>query len=259
MTAPARRQRYRPSEVAKHPSKSRAAKTRKHRLAQGVPVMIAAGRVQTHVHWLLDAGFTYYSIAAAAGCPEPTIHAIHAGQRSRVQVDIASRILRVDHVPTPAQAGTRVASIGAHRRILALRAAGWPTAELASRSGVGVSTLERVGRPGCQTVSYSTWRAVRDVYDMLSACPGPSDRARNRVSGTARLPMEWEGYDIDDPRVTPPSARRSGRPVIDPEATQRRREQVLELTRRGLSAQDIAAQLRIHPRQVDRDRREAAR
>jgi hypothetical protein len=69
--------------------------------------------------------------------------------------------------------------------------------------------------------------------------------------------MEWHGYDIDDPRVTPPRARRNARAAAAA-ARVERIELIQELTRAGVSAAEIAERVGVDKRTVVRFRSKVA-
>lgn len=184
------------------------------RKSQGLPARIPVGRVQAHVQGLRDAGMSRGMIANAAGVARQAIAFIEVGTYDWVLLDRANAILGVTVHPHPAQ--TNVLSVGAVRRMQALRALGFTVPYLADRIGAKrQNLLAAFDRPKCM---YERWVAIRDLYDELSTTPAralassPNARARALAARSGfLLPMEWEGYDIDDPRVTPPRSVRKGR------------------------------------------------
>ncbi|MGC0365050.1 transcriptional regulator with XRE-family HTH domain [Rhodococcus sp. 27YEA15] len=258
-------------------NQGREATRRRGRLRQiqGIPARVPTARVQAHVQELRAAGMSGMMIANAAGVSKQTVTFIEDGTYEWVLFDRANAILGVSVHPHPAQAN--VLSAGAVRRLQALRALGFTVPELADRLGTKrQNLLESFRRPTC---TYARWVAVRDLYDELSSTPvgqligSPHARARALAARSGfLLPMEWEGYDIDDPRVTPPrtalgkSARMKPTGPLDEVLVQRllegrhvgrapKREQyeaVILLTAKGLSAAAIATRLGISDRTVTR-------
>lgn len=177
-------------------------KLRKSRKQKGLPTSFPADRVRAHVTRLYNIGFSDLAIAAAAGVSPATVHTIRETDSELTQFNIGARLMAVTHTPVPAQAGTSVPSIGTSRRLNALQAIGWPRGALAEYLQVTddqVSSYTRRRRN-----LYSTWAAVKTLYEDLSATPGPSNKAINwaRRKGYAP-PIAWEGRDIDHPDHEP--------------------------------------------------------
>lgn len=140
---------------------------------------------------------------------------------------------------------------GTRRRVRALVRIGWPMSELASRLGVSFqnvfdyTTRDRVRR--------STALKVAGLYDELSMLPGPSSSAAKRAASKGwPPPLAFDDDQIDNPAARPADGVRGtvqGYPRdLD------REQRVLELTRAGLSAADIALRLRTNKRYVTRVR-----
>ncbi|MBM4515477.1 hypothetical protein GS438_26170 [Rhodococcus hoagii] len=93
-----------------------------------------------------------------------------------------------------------------------MQAFGWTLTDIGARIGMAETNIAALQHQ--RRVSYSLWMRIREVYEELSSTPGPSDDSRRRASRKGWLnPFEWEGYDIDDPRVThpgPPARRPIG-------------------------------------------------
>lgn len=245
-----------------------------HRAAQGAPSRVPSSRVQQHVKELRAVGVSRGMISAASGVSVQALTFIEDGTFEWTLVDRADAILKVTVHPLPCQSW--VVSVGALRRMEALRALGFTVPNIADRLGVSrTRVLDMWGRPAC---TYRRWAGIRDLYDELSITPvgelqgSPHGRARALAMRSGFiLPMEWEGYDIDDPRVVPPRAvRKSGDMAatreVDEVLVQRivdgRHEGVppkLErdaafrrLDEAGWSATRIAERLHVTPRTVER-------
>lgn len=217
--------------------------------------MVPIDPVVEQIEWLRSIGHTDESIAAAAGLPQKTVWDYRHRTWETAHIDRAARVMAVSHVPVPAQAGLLVPAVGAHRRILALTAAGWRHADIGTATGH--TDGWSAGMLKYTSIRYENWSAIRDVYEQLSPSLGPSTVTARRAVGHL-LPMEWEGYDIDDPRVTPPRTRRRAAASSDREVRETRISSTIELTDMGLSAEQIATRLGISSRQVLRYRQLAA-
>jgi DNA (cytosine-5)-methyltransferase 1 len=141
---------------------------------------------------------------------------------------------------------------GTRRRIRALARIGWSLHEVARRLGVPVQSLSRAHRHSGH-VRLATAQKVAALYDELSMTPGPSVHARCHAERQGwPPPLAWDDDDIDNPTARPAHNLRGttpGRPRdID------REEQVMHLTRCGVSVAGIAMRLRMHERQVERIR-----
>lgn len=229
----------------------------KHRImlaSRGIPAKIPADRVRAHLQSLTDIGIRPTMIARAAGVSRGVPERILRGEWGNVGIRHASALMSVTHMPHPEQ--SLVLSVGSVRRICALRAYGWTAAELSTRLGYDdPGESQRIQTRSL--VTYAMWCRVRDVYDTLSVTHGGSQRAVNHARRQGwMLPMEWEGHDIDDPRVTPASTRRTPGRDRDAERAEKieRRAEVARLTKAGWSAVQIADQLGVDARTVVRDR-----
>lgn len=221
---------------------------------RGIPSHTPAEPIRAHVLRLKGLGLTDAMIARAAGVTETMIDKLHAGERATVRIRHAAAIMKVTHRPHPRQACVPV--VGARRRLQALQAAGYSLREVAEHTSYSGEALHK----SCQnpTVTYRKWVEIRDAYEKLSATPGPNRRAAaNAARQKWPLPMEWEGYDIDDPRVKPRRARRTTSDEFRAKLADRK-ERVQELTGQGFSSHEIADFLGVSYRTVERDRAENA-
>ncbi|WP_306365401.1 hypothetical protein [Nocardia sp. CC227C] len=177
-------------------------KVRKLREIRGIPHMVPSGRPHAHTEWLLDLGFTYHSIAAAAEVGVTTVRQIHQQRFHTTHIEIASRILAVTHKPTQAQAGFSVPALGAVRRIHALQALAWTQKDIGARLHVTASAVGAVTRR--HSITFEVWDAVRSVFEQLSGSPGESGLTRSRALARGfHPPLAWEGLDIDHPDHEP--------------------------------------------------------
>ena len=95
----------------------------------------------------------------------------------------------------------RLPALGTQRRIRALQRMGWPMTVLAPEMGyndIGSLTSICTGT----WVLPDTARKVSEVYERLSAVPGPSSIAAKRAAGRGYAPpLAWD--DIDNPDERP--------------------------------------------------------
>lgn len=223
---------------------------------------VLADETRAHVEQLQAVGVNPFQLAQLAGISKTTIKNVLDPQVERISAETARAIQAVD-IPARASDITEdkalVPILGAQRRIQALVAYGYPQNHLARQIGIrpGSTTMSAlVGRPnlggGSTGVSVTAAhdRAIKEVFDRLQLVPGPSARARDY--GARRgwaLPLEWDEAELDDPAAQPIRAR-----WTPASALAERREQVHELTSRGMSAGEIATRLRIEVYVVTKDR-----
>lgn len=228
----------------------KAEKVRSLRAAKGMPGTVDAAPVRAHVRFLLESGFSQFAVAAASGVSQGAVSDVYLGAYPRVLLEIGARLMTVGHLPVDVQRGMLVPGVGVRRRLEALQAAGYTRPMIGDQLGVTDAMVReyRLSR----RVRWDTWHSVSCLYDRWSGLPGPSVIAA-RASKRFLLPLEWEGYDIDDPRVSPPRSNREANPAksMDPEE---RRTAVERLTREGLTVKMTAARLGVSERQVTRDR-----
>ncbi|WP_280330527.1 helix-turn-helix domain-containing protein [Nocardia wallacei] len=225
----------------------------------GIPGYVPSGPIADHIETLAGFGLPLSSIARDAGCTHECVEGVLRRLWRTTRVRQATAIMAVSHRPNERQ--EIVLAIGAVRRLRALHAIGWTWHALSAHTpGLSASLLSQIARPGANRIimSWSAWATIRDAFEKLSGTPGTQGRAKHaRLAAERRdwpAPLDWEGLDIDDPRVT---AARSGPPKV----TQRtraadRRELARELLELGLSVETTAARLGVTVRQVERYIRE---
>ncbi|WP_280195924.1 hypothetical protein [Nocardia farcinica] len=192
----------------------RREKVRKLRSARGMRNLSPADALADHVNWLLDLGFTYHSIAAAAGVGVSTVRSIGQRRYPTSQIDIAGRIAAVTHIPVPEQAGLLVPSLGACRRVRGLHAIGWTNREIADRIDYHANFISACTRR--HSIEFKTWDRLRAVYEELSGEVGPSPVAGKRaIARGAQPPLAWEGLDIDHPDTVPAVDADPDEPILD--------------------------------------------
>lgn len=163
-----------------------------------------------------------------------------------------------------------VPAIGTRRRLQALLVQGWSQYDLAVRLGrkrqSGLSGLVWTDHP---FVEAELAQRVHALYEQLADHPGPSKVTRNRALARGWLgPLWWDDDTIDDPSYQPSTLDTSdpddidpvavelaitGRPLPRPLTRTERRAAIVALTRRALSANEIAERLAVTDRTVTRD------
>lgn len=232
---------------------------RRARLADGTwDGNVDAAPVRERIQHLLAAGMAIDHIAWQAGVDPGGLAAIAAGKTRYTRAHLAAAINRVR--PDPRQAPSRhsyVPAVGAVRRLQSLAAAGWDAHRLAERSGLTVHTIRAIHSARQTRVTTRHHLAIAAMWRDIDITPGPSVRAQLFAERRGWLPpIAWDEDTIDDPKARPSQGLRAPAP-----RTERRAERIAtvhRLTRRGLSTNQIADQLGIHPRQVSRDRKEAS-
>lgn len=180
---------------------------------------VPASLVRTHLERLIAAGQTPAGISIAAAVASSTVSRILGGQRfvNRLQ---ALALLAV--TPDPPNAG-HVNATGTARRLQALSAIGWDSAEVARRLHVRPERVQEMRSMASPTLYVATAQRVEQVYDQLSMTPNTGWRAhRSRTIAAQRgwmPPLAWdEGRGtngIDNPKAKPHRAR----PVPTPRRT----------------------------------------
>lgn len=218
--------------------------------SNGIRRLVDATQVRVHIERLSARGWTQEQIAAAAGVSQPTVTDIVSRPRSRVRRDTARAVLdvRLDQV-APVPRGL-VDATGTRRRLQALMALGYTTADVARRVGVGESSLQQTAEGRWERVKSVTATKVARVYRQLLHLPAPKSKHAEKARNDAMAcgwhgPMAWA--DIDDPACVPdpgePLAPRSVHPA-----------DVAELAAQGLDDDMIGRRLGVSPRTVLRAR-----
>lgn len=116
-----------------------------------------------------------------------------------------------------------VAATGTRRRLQALMAIGWPTAEICARLGwTGRRSRDMITQiMHRDRVHRRTRDAVAALYEQLSMTPGPSQCARSRAAVLGYLPpLAWDDPD-HDPAPPVADTARTGRDEVDHAAVAR--------------------------------------
>lgn len=172
--------------------------------------MIAYGRwepwgdleeVRAHLHGLRARGISYKRVAALSGVPVSTVmHVLRYG--GKVTRETAAKLLAVVYDPEPE--ATRIPVDGTMRRVRALAALGWSSADIAEAAKVSRSTVAEIMRGGRKTVQAETAEAVAAVYRELGMRWAPKSREADLVRMHAQergwpTPAAWDEHLIDLP------------------------------------------------------------
>lgn len=137
----------------------------------------------------------------------------------------------------------RVDATGTARRLQALAAIGWPTSDLAQRTGHSSIALQQWRSGRHRRVHRATHQIITSLYEQLWDTAGPSTYSRRHATrhGWA-VPMAWSDDTIDDPNGRPDLGRRP-RGRID-------LADITHLERFGHTRTQIAARLGVDPESI---------
>jgi len=134
-----------------------------------------------HVTQLLQHGWTYRSIAAAAALSPDTIYALATGRR-RTQPATATAVLTVAR---RILSGSRLDAGGTRLRLRALHVMGHGSARIARAAGVHPVTIRKLVRGDARTVSPQLRGAIIAVYDAWWDKRAPTRTPFERAAATA--------------------------------------------------------------------------
>lgn len=179
-----------------------------------------------------------------AGCKSGAAYDSHRRYRKRLRFGIGEV--------------RRVSPLGSRRRLQALVAIGWSFVAIGDEMGWRDTQVREFayGISAPRWCSVTTAKRIDDVFERLCMTPGgrsASSRARAMNIAVREGWVSCMGWDeIDDPRERPKRGSQLpglGRP--DPAAT---RERVASLIRSGKASREIADDLGMHRRSVERIR-----
>lgn len=104
----------------------------------------------------------------------------------------------------------KVSTVGAVRRLQALRAIGWTMRDIADKGGVPMGSIDSLLFKHRDTMTRSLNARVTEAYELMSGTPGPSNLTSIRAlrAGWAP-PAAWDDDTIDDPNAKPIGVRTS--------------------------------------------------
>jgi hypothetical protein len=216
--------------------------------ARGIRRTCDATQVRVHIERLLAAEWTTAQIARAARLNHSTVSEVRGGQPA-VSNRTALAIFSIHIGPPPEP--KPVDATGSIRRLQALMCIGHSLPRIAPHAGMSAANLWKITVGRYSELHPKTAQAIARAYRKLSTTPGPSPQARAHARrNNWHGPMVWD--DIDNPQCQPETGRRRQ------DGPGRREQvdtlQVARLTAEGLSAEQIARELRCHKRTVVRAR-----
>ncbi|MDH6283137.1 hypothetical protein [Prescottella agglutinans] len=192
----------------------------RHRKANNIPAYMPADIVRNHIKTLLGDGLSTATISRASGVAPSTIQRIENGETDRCLNRIGTALLNVSSDNAPYVPEDIVPALGARRRVQALNAIGWSCEELSRR--LGLATPQISSSIGKNEITYRRWVEIRDLYEELSATPGPSVNSRARAKRHKwPAPCDWEDVAIDDPGARPTPAIATPRHIREQEKRER--------------------------------------
>lgn len=226
--------------------------------------LVDAEPVRQHIAALRDSGHSLPDIQRRARVSPATIARIlYNGvnkRAKRIRSEVADRILSIPVVPAPIKPHSILDATGTRRRLQALLYMGWTLTALGPQLGFHPRRLTDLLH--ADRVLASTARRISDGYRVVQtwnpAMHGVPERSiamsRNLAAREGwHGPLDWD--DIDDPNAEPETGRRRQRGPGRREKVDD--AQVARLTAEGLSAEQIARELRCHKRTVTRARSRA--
>ena len=228
---------------------------------------VDAQPAREHVAQLRAAGMGTRTIAQTAGISRTILQCLIHGKprpgaehRDPPSKTIArynaEKILAVP-IPNDVRDGSgNIDALGTRRRLQALIAYGYSQRDISRRLGYAADNLSSIVNGDLAAVKPSTRERVARLFSELQVTPGDCARSRNR--GRANrwpLPLDWDEDTIDDPTAKATrSIMRPYDPRQDEEKIADRRTRVAKLLYAGLSASEIAVQLRCTVRTIERDK-----
>ena len=223
---------------------------------RAVPVDV----VRDHLAPFVNAGWSYRVIATAAGVSTGTVVNVMRRHRPKVKAGTAKVLtdLTWADLARNQHAAEKVPSIGARRRLEALIWNGHTVNDISTAAGIHHSSIDRVLNGHRPTITTRTAQGIDQAYRQLwDKIPAHTDWKAARAANAARNRARARGYApalswdaIDNPDEQPDYGPATTRDLTPDELT----AEVARLTRRGLSAAQIAHQLDVSERTVVRHR-----
>jgi transcriptional regulator with XRE-family HTH domain len=142
-----------------------------------------------------------------SSCPSERLHGTESAYRYGCRCSDAREIerLRKKRAREGRAVPKRADAVGTMRRLQALAALGWTPEDLAEQLGMHPSYVKdlRINRRA-NRVNTSTVEKVTDLFERLSATPGPSVRTRQHAERQGWAPpLAWDDDAIDNPDAKP--------------------------------------------------------
>lgn len=169
--------------------------------------LVDAAPAAKHLELLEQAGLSRRQVAALTGLHRTTVYRLAPG--TRVLRETVATVLSVrppQGEQVVVQGRVYVCAVGATRRLQALCALGWPTAQLADRLGMASarSHVCELARGEHERVLQRTAQNIAALYDRLGMSPGPSERVRCDAQRKGWAPpLAWDDDHLDDPAAQP--------------------------------------------------------
>jgi hypothetical protein len=161
-----------------------------------------------HVTQLLQHGWTYRSIAAAAALSPTTVHALATGSRT-AQSATATAVLTVTRRIV---SGSRLDAGGTRLRLRALHVMGHGSARIARAAGIHPTTIRALVRGDARTVSPRLRTAIIAIYetwwDKRASTRTRSERAAATAARKRAIAGNWcAAAALDDDLLDTPGYR----------------------------------------------------
>jgi hypothetical protein len=182
--------------------------------------MVDATEVAAYVNnVLVPSGLTFVRISELAGVSFDAVRRVASGKQKHILSINAPAILTVEPLPYRQGIAGLVNAAGTRRKLRGLSAQGWMVGYMAELEGVSFTTFHSwiVGRTNADHTGQYVTVEVAATADRLVAKLGEFDIAeldepmdgmsaicaRRAAKRGWNVLSDWDGLDIDDPRVTP--------------------------------------------------------
>lgn len=197
---------------------------------------------------LVKIGLTDLQAARMAGVTRTTVTRIRTGAHKTVLRDTARRLLAL--TATPSTVGS-MDSVGTTRRLRALAALGYTSAQIATESGIPSEYVRKLMQGGRTIVKATTAARVSRCYDTLSMVRPVgwlADRQRRQSAAKGWLPpLCWDDDDLDNPDPAVDQAARES----TGSAPVRRTDNLIEAVEAGgTSLADLTERFSIKPESI---------
>lgn len=242
------------------------ARRRRRRIAYGQwPHLTDPTPARNHIATLHKAGTTLKTIAETTGLSTQTIWHIHSGRRKAITPHAAAAILAIQ--PPRTQTGIR-------RRAQALARLGYTYPHQAQLLGIPHHTYKSIITGNTKTWPAHKTNAQTALFDRLAWAPLPTGWIAERCRRDAARkgfppPAAWDDDTIDDPAAVPDLGAPQDNDIDDHAAPHgitttnltraQKKVAFAQLDAAGLTANQIAAQLGLSQRSIQRRRAAAGK